>query len=78
MFRISLESAVVSPLSGLLIVRREFGRSVAWQAAYLVIALAVLPAAASRIDLHSFVWLYSGLEIFMYSVYFFVIRRSVF
>jgi O-antigen/teichoic acid export membrane protein len=70
--------AVVSPLSGLLIVRREFGRSVAWQAAYLVIALAVLPAAASRIDLHSFVWLYSGLEIFMYSVYFFVIRRSVF
>jgi len=69
--------AVVSPLSGLLIVRREFGKGIAWQAAYLAVAVAVLPAAASRIDIHSFVFLYSALEIVMYCVYLVVIRRSV-
>ncbi len=68
--------AVVSPLSGLLIVRREFGKGIAWQAAYLAIALAVLPWAASRLEIRSFVFLYSSVEIVMYCAYFAVIRRS--
>jgi hypothetical protein len=69
--------AVVSPLSGVLIVRREFGKGIAWQAAYLAIAVAVLPAAATRIDIRSFVFLYSAVEVVMYCAYLVVIRRSV-
>jgi O-antigen/teichoic acid export membrane protein len=69
--------AVVSPLSGLLVVRRAFGRSVAWQASYLAVALAVLPAACTRLDVHSFVFLYAGVEVTMYVVYALMIRRLV-
>ncbi len=69
--------AVVSPLSGVLIVRREFGKGIAWQAAYLAIAVVVLPAAATRIDIRSFVFLYSAMEGVMYCAYLVVIRRSV-
>jgi O-antigen/teichoic acid export membrane protein len=69
--------AVVSPLSGVLVVRREFGKAVVWQAAYLAIASTVFPLAASRVDVRSFVLLYSSVEIAMYSAYLVVIRRSV-
>lgn len=69
--------AVVSPLSGMLVVHRAFGRSVAWQASYLAVALAVLPAAGSHLDVRSFVFLYAGVEVTMYVAYALVIRRSV-
>ena len=69
--------SVVSPLSGILIVRREFKKCTAWQAAYFAIAVVVLPAAASWIDLRSFVFLYSAFEIVMYCTYLVIIRRSL-
>jgi O-antigen/teichoic acid export membrane protein len=66
---------VVSPLSGLIVARRELGRGLTWQLAYFLVAVTVLPLAARLLDLRSFVLAYSAMEAGMYFVYLLMIRK---
>jgi len=68
---------VVSPLSGMLVVRRAFSRAVVWQSAYLASALVVLPVASYNLDLRAFVFVFVALDVLMYAVYLATIYRSI-
>jgi len=68
---------IVSPLSGLLVVKRAFSQAVGWQASYLATALIVLPLASNQLDLRSFIFVFVALDVLMYSIYLFIICRSL-
>lgn len=68
---------VVSPLSGVLAVKRAFSRAVVWQAAYVVTALIALPVASNHLDLRSFIFTFVVIDVLMYTTYFAIIYRSI-
>jgi len=68
---------IVSPLSGLLVVKRAFSQAVGWQASYLATALVALPLASNQLDLRSFIFVFVALDVLMYSIYLFIICRSL-
>jgi O-antigen/teichoic acid export membrane protein len=68
---------IVSPLSGLLVVKRAFSHAVGWQAAYLATVLVALPLASNHLDLRNFIFTFVALDVLMYATYFAIISRSL-